>query len=198
MKLNRFALLALVAVALDPAPLLAQDTPLDCTAFASIEEANDYYAENPDAATALDDDGDGQACEVYFGLEAREGEDGAAQTDGEAADTAQESDGDLDCEDFATQEEAQATFDADAADPNNLDPNGDGIACALLPLAADLEQSGEDVAAQQEATQEETRAERRARRIQGQTREEPAPDAVCADYATQEEAQAAFTQTRRG
>lgn len=42
---------------------------------------------------------------------------------------------DLDCVDFATQEEAQAVLDADPSDPNNLDPNGDGIACALLPSA---------------------------------------------------------------
>ena len=40
---------------------------------------------------------------------------------------------DLDCEDFQTQEEAQAVLDEDPADPNNLDPNQDGIACALLP-----------------------------------------------------------------
>ena len=44
---------------------------------------------------------------------------------------------DLDCEDFETQEEAQATLDEDPADPNNLDPNQDGIACALLPSAED-------------------------------------------------------------
>ena len=42
---------------------------------------------------------------------------------------------DLDCVDFATQEEAQAVLDADPADPNNLDPNHDGIACSLLPHA---------------------------------------------------------------
>ena len=42
---------------------------------------------------------------------------------------------DLDCVDFETQEEAQAELEADPSDPNNLDPNGDGIACALLPSA---------------------------------------------------------------
>lgn len=42
---------------------------------------------------------------------------------------------DLDCVDFATQEEAQAVLDADPSDPNNLDPNHDGIACSLLPHA---------------------------------------------------------------
>jgi hypothetical protein len=46
---------------------------------------------------------------------------------------------DLDCIDFDTQEAAQAVLDADPDDPMNLDPNGDGIACALLPSAADLD-----------------------------------------------------------
>ena len=54
-------------------------------------------------------------------------------------------DDDLDCVDFTTQEEAQAELDADDTDPNNLDPNGDGIACALLP-AADDAGAGEDEA----------------------------------------------------
>nr|MBA3414110.1 hypothetical protein [Chloroflexia bacterium] len=46
---------------------------------------------------------------------------------------------DFDCIDFETQEEAQAVLDDDPDDPNNLDPNGDGIACALLPSEADLD-----------------------------------------------------------
>jgi hypothetical protein len=41
---------------------------------------------------------------------------------------AQES-ADLDCDDFATQQEAQATYDADPTDPNGLDADGDGEAC---------------------------------------------------------------------
>jgi len=40
---------------------------------------------------------------------------------------------DMDCVDFTYQEEAQAVLDADPNDPFNLDPNYDGIACALLP-----------------------------------------------------------------
>lgn len=36
---------------------------------------------------------------------------------------------DLNCEDFATQAEAQAALDADPSDPNNLDADDDGIAC---------------------------------------------------------------------
>jgi hypothetical protein len=35
----------------------------------------------------------------------------------------------LDCADFATQEEAQAEFDADPSDPNGLDADDDGEAC---------------------------------------------------------------------
>ncbi|MGI9252133.1 MAG: hypothetical protein ACR2J8_00160 [Thermomicrobiales bacterium] len=44
---------------------------------------------------------------------------------------------DMDCIDFQTREDAQAALDANPDDPYNLDPNGDGIACALLPSAAD-------------------------------------------------------------
>jgi hypothetical protein len=40
---------------------------------------------------------------------------------------------DLDCRDFATQEEAQAVYDADPSDPNGLDRDNDGIACETLP-----------------------------------------------------------------
>lgn len=36
---------------------------------------------------------------------------------------------DLDCDDFATQQEAQAEYDADPSDPNGLDADSDGIAC---------------------------------------------------------------------
>ncbi len=35
----------------------------------------------------------------------------------------------LDCADFATQQEAQAEFEADRSDPNGLDADSDGIAC---------------------------------------------------------------------
>lgn len=41
--------------------------------------------------------------------------------------------GDLDCSDFATQEEAQAVYDQDPSDPHGLDSDGDGIACETLP-----------------------------------------------------------------
>ena len=40
---------------------------------------------------------------------------------------------DLDCADFAFQEDAQAVLDADPSDPNGLDGDNDGIACEDLP-----------------------------------------------------------------
>jgi hypothetical protein len=43
--------------------------------------------------------------------------------------------GDLDCADFATQEEAQAVLRRDPSDPNGLDADNDGIACEYLPDA---------------------------------------------------------------
>ena len=39
---------------------------------------------------------------------------------------------DLDCADFDSQEEAQAEYDSDTSDPNNLDADNDGIACETL------------------------------------------------------------------
>ena len=39
----------------------------DCTPFANYDEAQEYYADNPDAQPIIDPDFDGQACEVYFG-----------------------------------------------------------------------------------------------------------------------------------
>ena len=113
---------------------------------------------------------------------------------------------DLDCEDFETQEEAQAALDEDPADPNNLDPNRDGIACALLPSASDQEADpGDDVSAAQDAdggnqTQEERRAARRAARQQdeGTPAAEETAAVTCADFETQEEAQAAFDADPEG
>jgi hypothetical protein len=40
---------------------------------------------------------------------------------------------DLDCKDFATQQQAQVVYDAVPGDPNRLDRDGDGIACETLP-----------------------------------------------------------------
>jgi hypothetical protein len=39
---------------------------------------------------------------------------------------------DLNCSDFATQEQAQAVYDQNPSDPNNLDSDNDGIVCESL------------------------------------------------------------------
>jgi hypothetical protein len=114
---------------------------------------------------------------------------------------------DLDCEDFESQEEAQAALDDDPADPNNLDPNQDGIACALLPSEEDrAAASADDVAAEQDSdtgnqTPEERRAARRAARQaneDAQATEEETPAVTCADFETAEDAQAAFDEDPEG
>ncbi|MER5450245.1 excalibur calcium-binding domain-containing protein [Streptomyces sp. NPDC002764] len=43
---------------------------------------------------------------------------------------------DLNCSDFAFQEDAQAVFNSDPSDPNRLDADNDGIACEDLPHRA--------------------------------------------------------------
>jgi hypothetical protein len=35
----------------------------------------------------------------------------------------------LDCEDFSSQQEAEATLNVDPGDPNNIDQDGDGVPC---------------------------------------------------------------------
>jgi len=114
---------------------------------------------------------------------------------------------DLDCEDFDTQEEAQAVLDEDPADPNNLDPNQDGVACALLPSAEDrAAASADDAAAAKESdtsaqTQEERRAAKQAKQQEnqdGQATPDATPAKTCADFNTAEKAQAAFDKNPEG
>jgi hypothetical protein len=72
----------------------------------------------------------------------------------------------LNCEDFATQEEAQAELDADPSDPNGLDGNdNDGRACESLPSGGGTGGGGTGGGGSQ-------------------------GDLDCADFATQPEAQA--------
>ena len=82
--------------------------------------------------------------------------------------------GDLDCADFATQEEAQAILDANPDDPNYLDGEEDGIACESLPSSSTSTSSATATAT---ATPPSS--------------PEPAPtgDLDCSDFETQEEAQ---------
>ena len=53
-------------------------------------------------------------------------------------------DGELDCADFATQEEAQAEYDQDTSDPYRLDADNDGKACETYPYDGDGGESSAD------------------------------------------------------
>lgn len=100
----------------------------DCSAFASFAEAQAYYAANPGAA-ALDPNGDGRACEVYFGVDVVPT---GGTTDGSGSGSAGGG-GDLDCADFATWADAQGYYEANGGNNvDNLDSDYDGIACEAL------------------------------------------------------------------
>jgi hypothetical protein len=59
---------------------------------------------------------------------------------------------DLDCDDFASQQEAQAALDADSGDPNNIDQDGNGLPCedANLPDDSSTSQDGPQNSGQQD------------------------------------------------
>lgn len=104
----------------------------------------------------------------------------AAQADGATPEAAE----DTDCIDFATQEQAQAVYDADPSDPFNLDPNGDGVACSALPSQDDL---GGDAPQPDDAADDG--GNRRDRRTQDDAAVGAGQDISC-DTITQEDAQA--------
>ncbi|MDN5696754.1 MAG: excalibur calcium-binding domain-containing protein [Rubrobacter sp.] len=119
-RLLYLAILSMVILTVSaPAALGQQD--LDCDDFSSQAEAQQTLRQDPGDPNGLDAEGDGVACET-------EDYDNPA-TDMEPVSAAQEPGGDLDCEDFATQQQAQAVYDQDPSDPNNLDANNNGLAC---------------------------------------------------------------------
>lgn len=133
------ALVAALALGWAAGPALAQESPedeaieeeeaaaLDCSDFATRRGAQAIYAESPVASEgdrfALDEDGDGKACEPTADGDAEDGTELGAQTDG-----------DLDCVDFPSQAAAQAGLRADPSDPNGLDPENNGVACEFVPV----------------------------------------------------------------
>jgi hypothetical protein len=95
----------------------AQEDQFDCASFGSQESAQAELERDPSDPSNLDADDDGEACETY----PYDDDDGGGGGGGD--------DGELDCADFATQEEAQAELEQDPSDPNRLDADNDGIAC---------------------------------------------------------------------
>ena len=142
------ALCAASILALSPAALAQQGTDLDCsqlgTPGASPEavqaQAQATLDADPGDPNGLDADGDGVACEFEASPTGEVSfEDGTGSVTDAAAPAPRD---DLNCADFASQAEAQAALDADANDPNDLDADGDGLACNELfteepPLSAE-------------------------------------------------------------
>ena len=122
-----------------------------CDDFATQEEAQDAFDANPGRLADLDSDGDSLAC--------AEGDDVTLPSERDDG-----TGGLLVCDDFLTQEEAQAAFDDDPADLADLDTDGDGRACAR----------GDNVTLPSE---------------EDDTRRVSASDLDCIDFDTQEEAQ---------
>lgn len=142
------AALSMVFAAAAASPALAQDD-LNCGDFASQAEAQQTLRQDPGDPNGLDAEGDGVACETTeYADPAR---------DETPVTAAREPGGDLDCEDFTTQQQAQAVYDQDPSDPNNLDADNDGLACedslpnqsvGSTPAPAETEDADDATAAQ--------------------------------------------------
>jgi hypothetical protein len=108
----------------------SDEDDLTCSDFASQAEAQAVYDADPTDPHGLDLDLDGVACEMPFVGPA----DTAPPADaGPAASPTALEGRAVNCIDFAFQEDAQIVYDRIPGDPYNLDPSGDGFACASLP-----------------------------------------------------------------
>ncbi len=133
------AILAVIALLLVAVSAAGAQGNLDCNDFNSRADAQANLDANPSDPNGLDRNDDGQACEnfVYSGGSSAVPAP-VAGASVEAVATTGESDpdadgfGDLDCADFATQEAAQAEYDADPSDPNGLDRDRDAYACEVF------------------------------------------------------------------
>lgn len=100
----------------------SDENDLSCSDFASQAEAQAAFDADPNDPNGLDLDLDGVACETPFVVPA------------EPVATPETPNGRaVNCIDFAFQEDAQVVYDRIPGDPYNLDPSGDGFACASLP-----------------------------------------------------------------
>jgi hypothetical protein len=93
----------------------------DCADFDTQEEAQAQLL--PGDPYGLDGDNDGMACDT---LPSGGTTSGGSPIGGGGGGR------DLDCADFARQEDAQAVLERNASDPNGLDADNDGIACEEL------------------------------------------------------------------
>jgi endonuclease YncB( thermonuclease family) len=105
-----------------PTPTPDPRVDKDCGDFRSQAAAQADLERDLSDPNNLDGDGDGVACETYPYAGGGGGAGGGGAGGG----------GDLDCGDFATQQQAQAVLERDLSDPNGLDADNDGIACEVL------------------------------------------------------------------
>jgi hypothetical protein len=116
-----------------PEPNTSED--LDCSDFDSQGEAQVVYEDDPSDPHGLDADADGIACEWNSdGSETPPPSREPSRPSSPSPSTPEPSGGspsgrDLDCNDFSSQEEAQAEYDSDRSDPHGLDADNDGKAC---------------------------------------------------------------------
>lgn len=121
----RVVLMVVATLVFLATPVMAQSNDLDCADFDSQAEAQQELDSDPNDPNNLDADDDGEPCET-FDYDSDSGGGGGS--------------GDLDCADFATQEEAQAEYDSDQSDPNALDADNDGKACEDFGYGASEDQ----------------------------------------------------------
>lgn len=113
-----FVVSALSPAAGSAAPWATIQGERDCSDYPSQAFAQIALDSNPDAATGLDPDGNGIACDSQGDLDSNDNQIS-------------------DCTDFETQADAQAALDTPDAETealSGLDPDGDGIACPDLEL----------------------------------------------------------------
>jgi hypothetical protein len=103
----------------------SDENDLTCNDFAGQAEAQGAFDADPSDPHGLDLDQDGVACEIPFLTPVAENRAAASPTPAEGRD--------VDCADFAFQDDAQVVYDRNPGDPYNLDPSGDGYACSSLP-----------------------------------------------------------------
>ena len=111
---------------LRPAPDPGVDK--DCGDFRSQAAAQAELERDLSDPHNLDGDGDGEACENYPYDAGSGGAGGGGAGGGGPGGGA-----DLDCGDFATQQQAQAALERNPSDPNRLDADNDGEACETFP-----------------------------------------------------------------
>lgn len=143
---------------------LVEDPLLDCNDVATQRGAQALFELEPGDRFALDEDGDGVACEVPRGRGAE-----AATEDGTELGGA--TGRDLDCMDFSSQAAAQSHLKSNPSDPYGLDVENNGVACDLSQPARyeDLAEDRAPVAAARSGA-----------------------DLDCGDFEYQQEAQAVY------